>query len=272
MKQIKVIRAFSLIVTVLICLTSWRGLFSPGVYTKETELWTAQAMGQDLINLYIIPFYLLSALLINRKENYFALIWTGISSYFVYTFLIYCFDIQFNRMFLLYVSILGLTCYSLFIFYYANGERFYTPKKPSFLHQLTGGYFIFTAILFSGTWLSVIIPATVFNTVPEDLEMLPTNPVHVLDLAIVLPGIFIAGLLLIRDRKLGHFLAPVVLTFSALMQLTIVLLMLFLEEHGKHTPSGVIWFVFVLALISSVLLLLNLKHQQVHHEKTSFRH
>jgi len=112
MEQFKIVRRLSLVTTALICLTSWQGLISPETYAKETELWTAQARGQDLINLYIIPFYLLSGLLINRKEKYFALIWTGINCYFIYTFLIYCFDIQFNRMFLFYVLILGMTVYS----------------------------------------------------------------------------------------------------------------------------------------------------------------
>lgn len=259
MKQLRAIRILSLLITVLICLTSWQGLFSSGTYDGETELWAAQARGQDLINLYIVPFYILSALLITPKENHFAGIWVGISGYFIYTFLIYCFDIRFNQLFLLYVSVLGLTCYSLIFFLYHRIDKYTPPKTQSFLHQLTGGYMIFTAVLFAGSWLSDILPATLFNRTPQDLEMLPTNPVHVLDLALVLPGIFIGGLLLIRNHKLGYFLAPVILTFSALMQATIVVLMLFLREHGKNTPPTLTWFIFILALISCTLLISNLK-------------
>lgn len=262
MKQLRVIRIFSLLITALICLTSWQGLFSSGMYDGETELWAAQARGQDLINLYIVPFYILSALLITPKRNYFAGIWTGISCYFIYTFLIYCFDIRFNQLFLLYVSILGLTCYSLGFFLYTRRDNYTPPKKISFLHQLTGGYMIFTAVLFAGLWLADILPATLRNQTPENLETLPTNPVHVLDLAIVLPRIFIGGILLIRNHKPGYFLAPVILTFSALMQATIMVLMLFLREHGKNTPPTVTWFVFILALISGTLLISNLKYNR----------
>jgi hypothetical protein len=259
MEQLKVIRILSLLTAALICLTSWEGLFSPATYSQETEIWAAQAAGQDLINLYIVPFYILSSLLITRKENYFALIWAGISCYYIYTFLIYCFDIRFNWLFLLYVSILGLTCYSLVFFLYTFRGKFTPPKTHASLHQLTGGYLIFTALLFAGSWLSEILPATLYNRMPEGLEMLPTNPVHVLDLSVVLPGIFIGGILLIRNHKLGYFLAPVILTFSALMQATIVVLMLFLEEHGKSTPPALIWIIFILALISCALLISNLK-------------
>ncbi len=262
MEQFKIIRILSLITTAFICLASWQGLISTETYAKETELWAAQARGQDLINLYIIPFYLMSALLINRKEKYFALVWTGINCYFIYTFLIYCFDIQFNRMFLFYVLILGMTVYSLFFLLYSYRNKIPVYTKSSFLNQLTGGYFIFTAVLFFGAWLSVILPANVLNTTPPDLEMLPTNPVHVLDLSIVLPGIFMGGVLLIRNKKLGYFLAPVILTFSLLMQLTIGVLMLFLTDHGKYTPSTLIWFIFFLAFTSLTLLLYYLKNNR----------
>lgn len=260
MKQLRTIRILSLIISVLICLTSWQGLVSPETYVKETALWAAQATGQDLINLYIIPFYLLCGLLINRKENYFGLLWTGISCYFIYTFLIYCFDVQFNRMFLFYVLILGLSIYSLFFMLYSSSNKFRVSKASSFLDQLTGGYFLFIAILFCGAWLSVILPANLLNTIPDNLEKLPTNPVHVLDLSIVLPGIFIGGILLIRKKKLGYFLAPVILTFSLLMQLTIGVLMLFLSNHGQNTSPEFIWIIFILALISLFLLVYHLRN------------
>ena len=259
MAQLKTIRILSLIISVLICLTSWQGLIYTETYIRETELWAAQARGQDLINLYIIPFYLLSGLLISRKENYFGLIWTGISCYFIYTFLIYCFDVQFNRMFLFYVLILGLSIYSLFILLYSYGSKFQVSKTGSFIDQLTGGYFIFLAVLFCGAWLSVILPANLLNTSPDNLEQLPTNPVHVLDLSVVLPGIFIGGILLIRKKKLGYFLAPVILTFSLLMQLTIGVLMLFLNDYGQNTPQELIWFIFTMALISFSLLIYSLQ-------------
>lgn len=262
MNQLKDIRVLSLLITVLICLTSWLGLFSPEIYAQETELWAAQARGQDLINLYVVPFYLLNSLLINRKENYFGLVWTGISCYFIYNFAIYCFDVRFNQLFLFYVVILALTFYSLVFFLYKYRSKYNSPKTHTFHHQLTGGYFIFLALLFAGLWLSDILPAVLFNHAPKDLELLPTNPVHVLDLSIVLPGFFITGILLIRHHKPGYFLAPVMLTFSVLMQATIVVLMLFLGEHGKNTPPEITWFMFILTLISTYLLFSTLKYNR----------
>lgn len=262
MEQLRIIRFFSWIIAILIGLTSSYGLLVPEAYYQETTSWAAQAKGQDLINLFIIPFYLFSTLFIKQRKNSFPSLWTGISCYYVYTFLIYCFDIQFNRMFLLYTFILGLLIYSLLFLFYSNKNKFHAVETNSFPDQLTGAYFIFTSVLFYGLWLSVILPANLFNKAPENLELLPTNPVHVLDLSIVLPGIFIGGILLIRKKRLGYLLAPIVLTFSLLMQLTISVLLLLLNEHDRQ-PAEIVWFTFGLATMSLILLILNLRKNHI---------
>lgn len=262
MEQLRTIRTFSWCIAILIGLTSWYGLFSPDAYTNNTDDWATQAMGQDLINILILPFYLYSVLFINRKRNSFPLVWVGITCYFIYTFLIYSFDIDFNRMFLLYTSILGLTVYSLLFLFYSNKNKFHILPSSPFSEQLTGGYFIFTALLFCGLWLSEILPANVLNTTPDSLENLPTNPVQVLDLSIVLPGFFTAGMLIIRKKRLGYILAPVGLTFSFLMHTTIGILMLFPHQSVKHIPETA-WLMFMLATFSLVLLLLQLKKNHV---------
>ncbi len=262
MEQLRIIRVFSWIIAILIGLTSSYGLLSPGAYYNETASWAAQAMGQDLINLFIIPFYLFSTLLMNQRKNSFSLLWIGITGYFIYTFVIYSFDIQFNRMFLLYTSILGLLIYSLFFFLYSNKNKLQVARTNSFPDQLTGAYFVFNSVLFCGLWLSVILQANFFNRAPQNLELLPTNPVHVLDLSIVLPGIFIGGILLIQKKRLGHLLAPIILTFSFLMQLTMGVLMLILRDHERQ-PSEIVWFTFGLATISLILLILNLRKNRI---------
>lgn len=261
MKRLKIIRIVSWTIAILIGLTSSYGLFFPEAYYDETSFWAVQAMGQDLINLFIIPFYLFSAQLINQKKNGFSSLWTGITGYFIYTFLIYSFYIPFNGMLLLNISILGLLIYSLFILLYSNKNKL-EMETNSFPDQLTGTYFIFTSILFCGWWFSEILPANLFNKTPENLEFLSTNPVHVLDLSIVLPGIFIGGILLIRRKRPGHFLAPMILTFSLLMQLTIGVLMLLLNEYAQQ-PSEIVWFTFVLATISLSLLVFNLRNSHI---------
>jgi hypothetical protein len=210
-----------------------------------------------------------NALFITWKKTYSPLIWVGITFYYIYTFLIYCFDIRFNRLFLLYTLILGLTIYSLVFLLYAYRNKFQVTKSNSLLSQLTGGYFIFIAVLFYGIWFSEIILANLLNTEPNNLEQLPTNPVHVLDMCIVLPGIFISGILLIQKTELGYFLAPVILTFSLMMELTIGILLIIFSNHGQENNIGFICFIFCLAFISLALLFFNLKNRNFAFRKCS---
>lgn len=44
-----------------------------------------------------------------------------------------------------------------------------------------------------------------------------TNPVHVLDLSLLLPGLLLSGISLLRRRPLGLLLSPLMLWFAALM-------------------------------------------------------
>ena len=44
-----------------------------------------------------------------------------------------------------------------------------------------------------------------------------TNPVHVLDLSLLLPGLMLSGISLLRRRPLGLALSPILLGFAALM-------------------------------------------------------
>ncbi len=263
MEQLNVIRSFSFIIAVLITITSWQGLVSPEIYAKETAHWATQAMGQDLINLCIVPVYLLSAFLVTKNKNNFILVWVGITAYFIYTFFIYCFDIHFNALFLFYTLILGLCIYSLVFVLYANRKKIQTSKTDTVLKMYTGGYFILTATFFYLLWFSEIIPANLIGIAPHNLEKLPTNPVHVLDLSIVLPGILISGISLIRNKKVGNLLAPVILSFSMFMELTIGLLMLYLWKHGDEEHPQISLLLFSLAGINLVLLVFNLRNKKV---------
>lgn len=53
---------------------------------------------------------------------------------------------------------------------------------------------------------------------------LPVNPVHVLDLAFVLPGMIVTGILIWRDRTTGYLMAVPLLVFSFTMGLGIVVM------------------------------------------------
>jgi hypothetical protein len=76
--------------------------------------------------------------------------------------------------------------------------------------RLTGWFLIVIATLFAMLWLSEIVPdllAGRASTSAADWKV-PTNPVHVLDLAFFLPAVLLTGVLLLRRRRFGYATAP----------------------------------------------------------------
>lgn len=79
-----------------------------------------------------------------------------------------------------------------------------------------GWVLIVTGGLFALLWLSELVPATLSGQAPASLEVagLTMNPIHVIDLSVVLPGMIIIGVLALRGNQKGLFLTLPALVFS----------------------------------------------------------
>lgn len=244
------------------------GLFTSGFYQLESPYWQAQSIGQDLVDLFIVfPVLLVSASMAYGNHKMAKNIWAGTNVYLVYTFAIYAFDVHFNSMFFFYCLCLGLSFYSVIYFFYQEPGSV-KPNKLLFSRAsiITGYYFLLTAILFYFLWLSDILPAIRLGTLPQHLADtgLPTNPVHVIDLSIILPGIFIVGIFLLRKLSIGVVIAPVLLTFTLLMNITIATLNIVMLNRGIET-NGIITIVMSVLAIFNIILLLQFRNSASHH-------
>jgi hypothetical protein len=238
----------------LIAAVSLAGLLRPELYSKETADWVAQATAQDAVDLFLIlPVFVLSGLYLFRGERLAEPIWGGALVYLIYTFIIYCFAVHFNALFLAYVAILSISAYGLIYFMRRQvrrpGIQVLSSGRPS---TVIGIYFQLVAVLFFLLWLADIIPAILQSTTPPSLVTagLVTNPVHVLDLAIFLPGVFIVGLLLRRQHPLGLLLAPVLLVFFVLMDITIAVIFVAQQSIGAPVNIPGMVLMSLMALLS----------------------
>ena len=258
------ILALSLPLAALVMFSSVTGIFTLDFYVRESVNWQTQAIGQDRINLFLIaPALIITCLLIYRNIRSMNFIWAGVVLYLVYTYLIFCFSVHFNRLFIIYCLILGLSFYSLVYFVYAQTRN---SLKVDFsdkliLRRAIGTYFIVISILFYLLWLAEIVPAVIRGRSPQSVVEtgLFTNPVHSIDLSVFLPGIFITGVLLLRGNQLGIFLTPIVLTFFVLMDITIAYLVITMRERGLEGSLTVTFIMGILLLISLSLLIWYLK-------------
>jgi hypothetical protein len=252
----------SVLIAFLVTITSLLGIFFKKTYSRETEAWAVQAIGQDCANLIVVIILLISTYHVAKKSLKAYLLWLGTFIYIIYAFSIYAFFIHFNFLFLAYVLIFGLSFYTpvggLIGTDISNYSKIFLSntkaKSVSVLLMAIG-------ILFVLLWLSEIIPNILSDKIPDSLIKtgLWVNPVHVLDLAFLLPAMIITSVLLWRKKMLGFLLAVPLLVFSVTMGIGIIILFVISSKKGMPSslPAGII--IGVIVFISTYFSYLFLK-------------
>ncbi|MGE0401210.1 MAG: hypothetical protein AB7T06_31160 [Kofleriaceae bacterium] len=247
------------ILAVLIAIASLAGIWEPSVYAKETASWGTQGLGQDVVDLLVIvPILLGCAWGVARESRVALVVLAGVLIYVVYSFLLYALAMHFNALFLVYCAVLGVAFYSLVDvgLYLAiqNGRLWFAPTLRR--SRTVGWFLIAIAGVFYLLWLSSVIPALLDGVAPAELAEagLVTNPVHVLDLALALPAMAIAGLLILARRPAGFLLAPIMLAFGAAMSTALVGMNIAMYRSGLPAEPAVAVAMAVVALANIVLL------------------
>lgn len=110
-----------------------------------------------------------------------------------------------------------------------------------------------SAALFALLWLSEIVPDLLAGAPSTSASQwnLPTNPVHVLDLAVFLPAAALSGVLLLRRHRWGYATAAGLLTWLALTCLPILVTPFVADARG-HPAAWALTVPIWLILLASV--------------------
>lgn len=247
-------------IAVLVATASLAGILDPAIYARETASWAAQGIGQDWIDLVVVaPALAIAGLFALRGNRRAQLIVGGLSLYVTYAFAIYAFAVHFNALFLVYCATLGCAGFALVdLVAGLRGEpgRWLGKRAPI---RLTGRTLYAIAGLFGSLWLSQLVPALVRGLEPAGLTDagLVTNPVHVLDLAIILPAMVVVGHGVQRERPFAVLLAPMLLAFAVAMAIAIGGMVVALYARGLALdPAPIVAMAIVAGAASGVLLAL----------------
>lgn len=244
---------------VALSVVSFAGAFLPGTYLLDSASMAAQGAGQDLVDLFlVVPLLLFTLFRASRGRRIALLFYAGILFYILYSFIIYSFGVHFNRLFLLYCSILGLSLYAFILCMTAlrrEDVAGWFQKAPV---KLVSVYLLVVALLFYALWLKSVIPANLANAVPAEVadNDLLVSPVHVIDLAFALPGLIIGSVLLRRGRSLGYTIASVALVFMVVLTISLAAMVLMLLARGISEDFTVAMVFGALSLISLVVSIL----------------
>ena len=86
------------------------------------------------------------------------------------------------------------------------------------------------------------MPALLAGSTPQSIidMALPTNPVHILDLALFLPAAIATGVLLLKRKPLAYTLAPALVVFLILTGLPIMITPVVQAARGETAAWGVV--------------------------------
>jgi hypothetical protein len=241
-------------IAVLGTLASLSGIFVDRIYQHETASWQTQAVGQDIANLAVLTLLLVFGYAAAHGSTPAVLVWTGLVVATAYSYTIYAFAVHFGPLFLLYVAVLGMSLWALI-----GGLSSLDPVRLVVTEPRLVGFvsslLLGIAGVFALLWVAQDLPAMFSGTSSQELRDtgLPTNPVHVLDLALFLPASALAGILLRRGRPWGFVLAPVMLTAMAAISAGIVALSVVDATKGNTSSLVVATVIGLVGVVQTVL-------------------
>jgi hypothetical protein len=234
-------------------------LGEPRIYAQLTPAFLPQALAQDIANLTVAsPALLVLAALALRGSMRAYLLWLGVVTFTIYNYVIYAFSVPFGPLFLLWVSVLGLCIYALIGGVVAADHGVVAPCFASVRAvQVVAWFLIVTGFLFALLWLSEDVPALINGSTPQSVRdmAVPTNPVHILDLAFFLPAVVATGVLLLKRQPLAYTVAPSFIVFLLLTGVPILLTPVIQTARGETAAWGVVVPIGTFTLLMFGLLL-----------------
>jgi hypothetical protein len=238
--------AFSLIIALLMAAASIAGLLYPTVIYPTDEL-LQSFMPNDVVNLFIgVPILLGSMWLARRGQLVGLLFWPGALFYALYNYIAYVFGMPSNVMFLLYLTLVTLSVYTIVgLVASIDGTEVQRRLTDAVPERAAGGILAGLGILFTLRVVGVIVGALVNRT-----------PVATTELATLVsdflasPAWIIGGVLLWRRKEFGY-VTGLGLLFQASMLFIALIIFLLLRPvltAAPFAPADVV-VVFVMGLI-----------------------
>jgi hypothetical protein len=141
-----------------------------------------------------------------------------------------------------------------------DARAWFGPDAPV---RLAGAIALLLGGAYFALWLSEIVPALASGAVPKSAAEIGfvTNPIHVLDLGIVLPAFVVGGAALLRHEPLGYWLAPTMLAFGAVIDVALLGMGLSIRARGTGAapPFAGLLVVLVLSVGALAALLRRLR-------------
>jgi hypothetical protein len=236
-----------------------------GLYWYDTVSSAAQMQGNDLITLIVgLPLLVISTLLAFRGSLRGRLLLTGTLGFFLYTYMSMAMLTAFNALFLVYVSIFGISLYafilSMLSFDLADLPGHFSEALP---RKWIAGFMFAVGVFLAFAWLNQIITPYLKN-VPPLLENTTTMVIQAMDLAMIIPLAVFSGIMLLRRNAWGYLLSSVFILKTITLGLAISTMGINMTLKGIPDSLGMLvpfLMITIINLLMAVSLLRNIREQ-----------
>ena len=134
------------------------------------------------------------------------------------------FGANYNALFPLYIVLFSLSLFAFILAFASLDVELGSPVASCRRCRAAGWLrflFISAAVLFIVWFILSLLPAILSGQPPEVLDHYTTFPTHMLDLGIIMPGLILAGILLLRRDRLGYALGGLLFVMAWVLGLNI---------------------------------------------------
>jgi hypothetical protein len=194
-------------------------IYGKGVYRYDSLFKGSGNRGTDAVTLLVgIPLLVVSLVRSRQGSARARLLLTGSLAWFVYVGASSLGAIAYNDLFIVYVALFSSSLFAFIVAFVSIDPaevRFGDPDRAPRLGLaafmvVSGGFVV-------AVWMIAPISGLITGEVPKDLETYTTLFTNGLDVAVIAPSAFIAGVLILRREPLGYLIAVPLLVLEALL-------------------------------------------------------
>jgi hypothetical protein len=247
-------------IAALMIAASLAGMLIDGLYHEGA--WAREAFrGGDVITLAVAaPLLIVSLILSIRGCHRAEPVWIGMIVYALYNYAYATFGAAFNDLFLLHIALFSMSVFTLAC---AIPTLDVAAIGRTFRHAIgartIGVFLVIVSAGQGGLWIFLVVRNAITGELLHDIPIRGQHLVFALDLALLVPSLVLAGVLLARLRPFGFLLGTAMAVFGAVYQLNLMVASVFqdlADVAGVQAFAPESLFLTTMFVAASVLLLL----------------
>lgn len=247
----KVLTRIALLVAAAALVAAITGLAWDRAYDGNDAFKAGGYRGSDVLTLSVgIPFLLWSSIAAERGSWRAGLLLPGAFAYLLYAYGSFALNAAYSELFVLYTLVFGASLFGLVLAIRAMPVE--SLAVAGGLQRRVARFLIASSIVTAMIWLGDLVPALIEGTEPE-LHGSTTAVTYALDIGLIVPAVFMAGLLVGRGAADGYRLALPLLVLEVSLLPMIVLQTLFqLDADVSFTTAEIVGPIVGFSLFSVV--------------------